>query len=456
MNFAANSPYARDIAAHAHPQTNLRLHESVGPMVIDHGDGVFLVDIEGRRMLDGMAGLWCTSLGYSEKRLADAAYKQMLKLPYQQTFMHRANEPIIDLAEKLLAVAPVPMAKAMFQASGSEAVDTAIKLVWFYHAGIGKPEKRKIIGRYRGYHGTTIGAASLTGLPNMHKGFGLPLPGFFHVSCPHYYRGAEPGETEDDFATRLAAELEELILREDPDTIGAFFAEPVMGTGGVVVPPPTYFEKIRVVLKKYAILLVADEVICGFGRTGNYWGSQTFGLQPDLLTCAKNLSSAYYPISAVMMTAPVYEGVADFSAQLEGFGHGYTYGGHPVGAAVALETLRIYEEDDIIGHVRRTAPTLQDGLRRFADHPLIGEVRGIGLVGALEFVSDKATKAPFPADRKVSLQVSAALQSRGVLLRAVGDSLYCAPPLIISDDEIGILLDAISASLDDVHSAMPA
>jgi 4-aminobutyrate--pyruvate transaminase len=451
MDFAPNSPYARDIATHVHPQTNMRAHEAVGPLVIDRGEGVFLIDIEGRRMLDGMAGLYCASLGYSEKRLAEAAYRQMLKLPYQQTYAHRASEPVIDLAEKLLSVAPVPMSKVMFQASGSEAVDTAIKLVWFYHAGIGKPDKRKIIGRHRGYHGNTIAAASLTGLPIMHRGFGLPLPGFLHVACPHFYRGAEAGETEADFATRLAAELEALILQEGPETVGGFFAEPVMGTGGVVVPPATYFEKIQAVLEKYDVLLVADEVICGFGRTGQYWGSQTMGVRPDLMTCAKNLSSAYFPISAVMMTEAVYAAAADFTARLDGFGHGYTYGGHPVGAAVALETLRIYEADDIIGHVRRVGPVLQDGLRQFAAHPLVGEARGIGLLGALELVSDKASKTPFPAADKVALQVASALQRGGVLLRAVGDNLYFSPPLVISENEIGHLFGVLGDALDEVE-----
>ena len=431
MAFAPNSPYARDIAFHAHPQTNMRLHETVGPLIVERGEGVYVVDNDGNRLLEGMAGLWCTSLGFSEKRLADAAYRQMTTLPYQQTFAHRSSGPVIDLAEALLARAPVPMGKVMFQASGSEAVDTAIKLVWYYHAAIGRPEKRKIIGRRRGYHGTTIASASLTGMPNLHKGFGIPLPGFLHVSCPHHYRDALPGESAEAFATRLGQELEDMILQEGPDTIGAFFAEPVMGTGGVVVPPPTYFEKIQAVLRKYDVLLVADEVICGFGRTGNYWGSQTMGMAPDLLTCAKNLSSAYFPISAVMMTDRIYQGVAEQSGQLNGFGHGYTYGGHPVAAAVALETLRIYDEDDILGRVRQTGPLLQDGLRRFADHPLVGEVRGVGLMAALEIVADKRSKASFPPELKIIGQLMAALQKRGVLLRGMGDMLYCSPPLII-------------------------
>ncbi|WP_076858369.1 aminotransferase [Bradyrhizobium mercantei] len=451
MSVALNSFEARDIASHAHPQTNLRLHETIGPLVIERGDGVFVIDKDGNRFLEGMAGLWCAALGFSERRLAEAAYRQMSKLPYQQTFAHRSNDTVIELSEMLLARAPVPMSKVMFQASGSEAVDTAIKLVWYYHAGIGKPEKRKIIGRERGYHGTTIGSASLTGLPNMHRGYGLPIPGFLHVSCPHHYRNALPMESEEDFSTRLAQELEEAILREGPETVGAFVAEPVMGTGGVVVPPRTYFEKIQSVLAKYEILLVADEVICGFGRTGEYWGSQTMAMRPDLLTCAKNLSSAYFPISAVMMSDKIYQGVADHSASLNGFGHGYTYSGHPVGAAVAIEALKIYDEIDIVGRVRENASLLQSGLRQFAEHALVGEVRGIGLMAALELVRDKSEKTPFAQETRIGERLMAALQRRGVLLRAIGSQLYCAPPLVISRAEIETLVAAVAGALDEVQ-----
>lgn len=454
MSILANSFEARDIASHAHPQTNLRLHEKIGPLVIERGEGVFVIDKSGNRFLEGMAGLWCAALGFNEKRLADAAYRQLTKLPYQQTFAHRANDAIIELAEMLLARAPAPMSKVMFQSSGSEAVDTAIKLVWYYHAGIGKPEKRKIIGRERGYHGTTIAAASLTGLANMQRGFGLPIDGFLHVGCPHHYRNALPGESEDDFATRLASELDALIQKEGPETIGAFVAEPVMGTGGVVVPPSTYFAKIQAVLAKYDILLIADEVICGFGRTGSYWGSQTMGMRPDLLTCAKNLSSAYFPISAVMMSDKVYQGVADHSAALNGFSHGYTYGGHPVGAAVAIEALTIYDEIDIVAKVRETGAHLQKGLRALTDHPLVGEVRGVGLMAAVELVSDKDHKTPIPPEAKIADRLMEALRGRGVLLRAIGNLLYCAPPLVISHSEVDQILNAVTKALDEVHEAV--
>ena len=446
-----NTPAARDIAHVIHPGTNLKLHESVGPLILERGKGVRVVDSDGKSYIDGMAGLWCASLGFDEPRLAEAAMRQMRRLPYQSTFAHRSNEPSIDLAAALVARAPTPMATVIFQSSGSEAIDTAIKLVWYYHESIGVPQKRKVIGRLRGYHGTSIAAASLSGQDHMHHGFGLPLPGFLHTGSPHFYRDGRPGETEEAFATRLAAELEELILREDPATVGAFFAEPIMGAGGVIMPPATYFEKIQTVLKKYNVLLVADEVICGFCRTGNYWGSQTYALTPDLLTCAKALSAAYFPISAVLMTQKVYEAIAEQSAQLGALGHGYTMGGHPVGAAIALEVLRIYDEDKILDHVRAVGPILQAGLRGFADHPLVGNARGTALIGALEFMADPKTKTPFDPALKVSVKVMDALRRQGILLRALGDSLVCAPPLIITGDVIELMMKALSVALDEVY-----
>lgn len=442
----------RDIAYHVHPVTNLRAHEKNGPFVLESGDGVFVTDANGASYIDGMAGLWCASLGFKEPRLARAAMAQMERLPYESIFAGRSHSPVVDLAEALVARAPGELAKVMFQSSGSEAVDTAVKLVWYYHQAIGKPAKRKIIARRRGYHGTGIASASVTGQEPLHRGFGLPLPGFLHVESQHYYREAFAGESEEAFSARRAQELEALILQEDPNTVGAFFAEPVMGAGGVILPPAHYFEKIQAVLRKYDILLVADEVICGFGRTGRYWGSQTFDLSPDLLVCAKALTAAYFPMSAVLMTEPIYQAVADQSDRLGAFAHGYTMGGHPVGAAVALETLRIYDEDDILGHVAKVGPRLQEGFRALADHPLVGDVRGVGLIAGVEFMADPASKTPFDPSRKVSIRVMDAVRRRGVLLRALGDSLACSPPLIIQEHEIETLLSAVRSGLDEVHA----
>lgn len=438
-----------DIDHHLHPQTNLRQHEEIGPLIIESGDGPYVIDTEGKRYFEGMSGLWCASLGFSEKRLADAAHRQMLKLPYQQTFAHRSSRPVIELAARLLERAPVPMSKVMFQSSGSEAIDTAIKLVWYYHAAAGRPGKRKIIGRRRGYHGTTIAAASLTGLPNMQTGWGLPLPEMLHVTCPHFYREGREGETEQAFSARLVAELEQLILEEGAQNIGAFFAEPVMGTGGVVVPPQGYFEAVQAVLRKHDILFVVDEVICGFGRTGHYWGSQAFGIVPDMLACAKGLSSAYQPISALMLNDTLYQAIASQTNALGGFGHGFTYGGHPVAAAVALETLDLYDEYRILERVATTGALLQAGLRQLAAHPLVGEARGIGLMGVLELVADKGTRAPFDPQLQVPKRVTDALQRRGFLLRALGASVLLAPPLISTEAQIEALLATLRQCLDE-------
>ena len=446
----ANSAQARDIAYQVHPQTNLRLHRTEGPHVVERGEGVYVFDDNGKRYLEGMAGLWCASLGFSERRLAEVAYEQMKTLPYYHTFNGRSHPASIDLAEKLIEIAPVRMSKVLFQSSGSEANDTAIKLVWYYHNAIGKPKKKKIIGRTKGYHGTTAASVSLSGQALMHADFDLPLDGFRHTDYPHWYRFAEDGETEEAFATRMAERLEELILAEGPDTCAAFFAEPVQGAGGVIVPPPTYFEKIQQVLAKYDVLFVADEVICGFGRTGNRWGSETFDLKPDMLTCAKALSASYMPISALMISETIYEAMLAESEKIGIFGHGYTYSGHPVATAVALETLKIYEEEDVLGHVRRIAPYFQSRLGDLADHPLVGEVSGVGLLGGLEVVRDKSTREPFDPAAKVGERIQRAALRHGLIFRALGDRLALCPPLVIEESHVDEIAGAMGSSLDEV------
>ncbi|MBU0724237.1 MAG: aspartate aminotransferase family protein [Alphaproteobacteria bacterium] len=449
MTFVPNSASARDIAHHLHPYTNLKAHETEGPLVITRGKGVYVYDEDGKDYLEAMAGLWSASLGFSEDRLVDAAVKQLKELPYYHTFAHKAHLPSIDLAEKLKALAPVPMSKVIFQNSGSEANDTVVKLVWYYHNAIGKPEKKKIISRIKGYHGVTVASASLTGLPNNHRDFDLPIANILHADCPHWYRFAQDGESEEDFATRLATNLENLILKEGPDTVGAFIAEPIMGAGGVIVPPKTYFEKIQAVLQKYEILFIADEVICGFGRTGNYWGSQTFDLKPDMISCAKALSASYLPISAVLVNEKVYQAMVVESEKIGIFGHGYTYSGHPVCAAVALEALKIYDERNIVEHVRTVGAKLQAGLRKFLDHPLVGEVRGTGLIAAVEMVQDKKTRASFDPKLGVGAKLGKLAQANGLIVRAMGDSIAFTPPLIITEAEIDILLERMKQALDE-------
>ncbi|WP_191083265.1 aspartate aminotransferase family protein [Roseococcus microcysteis] len=446
-----NSTAIRDVASVLHPYTDARAHQKNGPLVITRGEGVRVFDDQGKSYIETVAGLWCAALGFHNERLVEAATKQMRQLPFYHGFTGRTHEPQVDLAEMLLERAPVPMSKVFFANSGSEANDSAIKMIWYYNNAIGRPQKKKIISRLKGYHGVTIASASLTGLPYNHKFFDLPIAGILHAGTPHHYHNAHPGESEEAFATRLAEELDAMIMSEGPDTVAAFFAEPIMGAGGVILPPATYFEKIQAVLKKHDVLLVADEVICGFGRTGEYWGSQSLGMRPDILTCAKALSSSYLPISAVMVNERVFEGLADGSAGLGTFGHGFTYSGHPVAAAVAVETLKIYDEIDIVGHVKRVAPTMQDGLRALSGHPLVGEVRGMGLIGAVELVADKATHANFDPAMKIAPRLVKIAESHGLILRSLpNDSIAFSPPLVITEAEITDMVTRFGAALDEL------
>jgi 4-aminobutyrate--pyruvate transaminase len=452
MNFAPNSPAARDIAYHLHGQTDLKAHETKGPMIIDRGNGVYVTDDAGNQYLEGLAGLWSVSLGFNEPRLVEAAKRQLETLPYYHTFAHKAALPTIDLAEKLIGMAPVPMSKVVFQNSGSEAVDTAMKFVWYYHNAIGKTEKKKIIARVNAYHGTGIASASLTGLARMHAAFDLPITDrVLRADCPHFFKFGAEGESEEEFATRCADNLEKLIQEEGPDTVGAFIAEPIMGAGGVIVPAATYFEKVQAVLKKYDVLFIADEVICGFGRTGNPWGCQTFNLKPDMITCAKALSSSYLPISALFVNDKIYQACKEKSGEVGVFGHGYTYSGHPVPAAVALETLKIYEERDTFGHVRKVAPRLQNGLRKFADHDIVGEVRGVGLIAGVELMADREKRAAFAPAAKVGPKAQVLAEQNGLIIRAMGDTIGICPPLIINEAEIDELLVRLGKTLDAVR-----
>jgi 4-aminobutyrate--pyruvate transaminase len=448
----ANSAAGRDIAHALHPYTDLVAHQEAGPMIISRGEGVRVWDEAGRDYIEGVAGLWCASLGFSNERLARAAYDQMRKLPFYHAFTAKSHEPLIDLSEMLIQRAPVPMSKVFFANSGSEANDSAVKMIWYFNNAVGRPEKKKLIGRVKGYHGVTIAASSLTGLPNNHRSFDLPLPGFLHTMTPHHYRGAEPGESEEAFATRCAEALDQLIIAEGPDTVAAMFAEPIMGAGGVIVPPRTYFEKIQAVLRRHDVLLVVDEVICGFGRTGSYWGSQTFGIEPDIITCAKALSAAYLPISAVMVNERVFQGLAAESHEIGTFGHGYTYSGHPVPAAVAVEALKIYDEINIVDHVRNVGAHLQAELRRrFAGHELVGEIRGVGMIAAMELVADRDTRRSFDPKQKVVGRLAKLCEQHGVIARGLpGDSLAFSPPLIMTTAEIDEMLDRVAPALDEL------
>jgi 4-aminobutyrate---pyruvate transaminase len=438
-----------DLAHMLHPNTNLAAFHKGGPLVLVRGQGVRVWDNHGRSYLEAMAGLWCTTLGYGDEELARVAYEQMRTLSFSHLFTGKSHEPGVRLADKLVRMAPFDASRVFFGNSGSDANDTQIKLVWYYNNAIGRPAKKKIIARHKGYHGTTLASAGLTGLPSFHKLFDVPLPQILHTDAPYYYRGAAAGESEEDYASRLAANLESLILREGPDTVAAFIAEPLMGVGGVLLPPRTYFEKVQAVLAKHDVLLIDDEVITGFGRTGEVWGAQAFGMRPHTLSAAKALSSAYLPISAVLVPEFLYTPMIEASGEVGLFGHGFTYSGHPVAAAVALRALEIYEERGLYDHVRRMAPQFQERLRALASHPLVGDARGIGLVGGCELVQSKTTKAAFDAKRGVGARCMQACQDRGLIVRAVGDTIVLCPPFIVTPDDIDEIFTLLQRGLDD-------
>ncbi|NIP13434.1 MAG: aminotransferase class III-fold pyridoxal phosphate-dependent enzyme [Pseudomonadales bacterium] len=447
--FPPGSLEAKDLQHVLHPTTNLDQHRKVGPRVHDRAEGVYLWDAQGRQYLEGMAGLWCTALGYGEEELVNAAAEQMRKLSYSQLFGGRSNEPSILLAERLKAMAPFDAGKVFFGLSGSDANDTQIKLMWYYHNAIGKPEKKKIISRMRGYHGVTVAAGSLTGLPAFHAHFDLPIPGVLHVDSPHYYREAKGGETETEFVDRLVGDLEELIVAQGPETIAAFIAEPVQAAGGVIVPPPGYFAKVQALLARHDILFIDDEVICGFGRTGRAFGAETFGIEPTTMSVAKAVSSAYLPLSAVVIPDFMYEPLVEQSADVGTFGHGFTYTGHPVCAAVALRTLELMEERELFAHAAAVSEPFLERLAALADHPLVGDARGVGLLGAVELVADKDARTPFDAARGVGAHCQERCESHGLILRALGDVVAICPPLIISAEQIDELFTKLERALDD-------
>jgi 4-aminobutyrate--pyruvate transaminase len=432
-----------------HPNTNLAALHRGAPLVLVRGRGVHVWDNHGKQYIEAMAGLWCTTLGYGDEELARTAYDQLKKLSFSHLFTGKSHEPAVLLADKLVRMAPFAASRVFFGNSGSDANDTQIKLVWYYNNAVGRPKKKKIIARHKAYHGTTLGSAGLTGLPAFHQLFDVPLPPLLHTDAPYYYRGAAPGESEEDYATRLAGNLERLIESEGPDTVAAFIAEPLMGVGGVLLPPRTYFEKIQAVLARHEVLLIDDEVITGFGRTGELWGAQAFGMRPQTLTAAKALSSAYLPISAVVVPDFLYQPMVEASGQVGLFGHGFTYSGHPVSAAVALRTLGIYEERGLYEHVRRIAPQFQARLAALGTHPLVGDTRGIGLLGGCELVQNQTTKAAFEARLAVGARAMQLCQEHGLIVRAIGDVIALCPPYVITTSEIDELFAKLTRGLDD-------
>jgi 4-aminobutyrate--pyruvate transaminase len=440
---------ARDVETLIHPYTNLATFRETGPLVLERGHGVWVYDSDGRPYLEGMAGLWCTALGYSNEELVEAATEQLSRLPFTHLFSGRSHDPAIELAETLKELMPIPTSKVFFTTSGSEANDTQVKLTWYLNNALGRPRKKKIISRIRGYHGVTVATASMTGLPANHADWDLPLPGFLHTGCAHHYRFAEAGESEEAFSARLADELEALILREDPDTVAAFVAEPVMGAGGAVVPPAGYFGAIQTVLDRYDVRFIADEVICGFGRLGTWFGSEALGMRPDTLSFAKGVTSGYMPLGGVTVDEPLYRAMVDQSAKLGTFGHGNTYSGHPVACAVALKTIEIFRRDRIVEGAAEKAPHFQARLSALAAHPLVGEARGIGLIGGIEIVADKRTKRQYEPKAGVAARCVAFAQAEGLIVRFLaGDRIAICPPLVIAPGEIDTLFDRLTRALD--------
>lgn len=427
------------------PTTNLKTGEN---LILEKGDGIYVYDNNGNQYLEGMAGLWCTALGYNNQELIDAATSQLHNLSYSHMFGGKSHKVGTDLADKLTSMVPVNNAHVFFGNSGSDANDTQIKILHYYFNAIGKPEKKKIIARRRSYHGITVASACLTGLEVNHTNFDLPIDalGILRTDAPYYFRDRVPGESEAQFVDRIVCNLEQQILAEGPETIAAFIAEPITGASGVIIAPDGYYAKVQALLKKYDIFFWADEVICGFGRTGNAFGCQTMGIDaPDLMSCAKQISSAYLPISAAIVKGDIYDAMVEPSNQLGVFGHGYTYSGHPVACAVALKTLEIYERDNIFAKAAETGDYLQSRLQEYKDHPLVGEVRGRGLIGAID-LQNTAKGEAFPPNIPYYLQQ--ACQDNGLILRAVGGTAiaFC-PPLIITRDQIDEMMEKFAKAM---------
>ncbi|KXS10031.1 aminotransferase [Gonapodya prolifera JEL478] len=435
---------------HLPPTTNLSTHDITGPTLhVQKGNGIYIYDDEGKEYIEGMSGLWNVSLGFSEKRLVEAATKQLNELPYYHLFSAKAHDPAIDLAEGLIKIAPWA-SKVFFANSGSEANDTVVKMVWYYNNALDRPKKKKIFSRIKAYHGIAVGSGSLTGIPKNHADFDLPIKNIYHTSCPHYYRYGREGESEEEYATRLAEEFEKMVVEQGgAEECAAFIAEPVLGAGGVIVPPKTYYAKMQAIVKKYDMLWIDDEVICGFGRLGDMWGAETLDIKPDILVSSKAISNAYLPLSCVMVADNVYQVLVTQSKKHGVFAHGFTGSGHPVACAVALEVLKIYEERAIVQHVKDVVPHFWEKLKTFEGHPLVGEVRGIGLIAALECVKDKATKEAFDAGLGVGAKVAEFAQTHGLIVRNLGDSIALCPPLIITEAQIDELLSRLSKALDD-------
>lgn len=441
----------RDLSYILHPATPIHEHLRNGPRIIESGKGLFIKDAEGNEFLDGVAGLWCVNVGYGRTELATAMAKATEDLGFYHTFTSMSNTPQIELAEYLINATDGVFSKVFFGTSGSDANDTLIKLVWYYNYLRGKPSKRKIIARHKAYHGTSSSTVSLTGLPSFHKGFGLPFPYALHMDNPDFYRNGKPGETEEAFSQRLASQLEQLILAEGADTIGAFIAEPVMAAGGIIPPSKGYFQAISAVLKKYDILMIADEVVCGFGRLGSVFGHKHYNYKPDMMSCAKGLTSGYFPLSASFISEEIWQVLVNGASEMGNFSHGYTYSGHPVGAAVALANLAIIEKEKLIDNAKTIGQYLHEQLKsRFLNHPHVAEIRGEGLIAAVQLVLDKDNKKFFSPTVKIANRITKESLGENLILRPLPsvDSVAFSPPLTVNESDIDDILNRFEQGLN--------
>ncbi len=429
--------------------TDLPTIHDRGAVILTHGEGPYVVDVHGRRYFDGNSGLWNMVAGFDHPGLIAAAKAQYDRFPGYHAFFGRMSDQTVMLSQKLVEVSPFDRGRVFYTNSGSEANDTMVKMLWFLGRSEGHPERRKILTRVNSYHGVTAVSASMTGKP-YNSVFGLPLPGFIHLGCPHYWRFGRPGETEAEFTARLGRELEETIIKEGPDTIAGFFAEPVMGAGGVIPPSAGYFQVVAKVLKKYGIPLIADEVICGFGRTGNTWGCQTYDFMPDAIISSKNITAGFFPMGAVILGPDLADRVQAASEAVEEFPHGFTASGHPVGCAIALKAIDIVMNEGLADNVRALTPQFEAGLARLAEHKNIGEWRGKGLMGALEAVQDKATKTPFPGTLSVSERIANACTDQGLICRPLGQAIVLCPPFITTPAQMDEMFGKLEMALDKV------
>ena len=438
-----------------HPLTDLNAHASAAsaPQIITGGKGIHIYDRNGRDLIDGFAALYCVNIGYGRTEIAEAIYEQARKLAYFHAYRGTSNEPLIRLSHRILSLAPVNMSKVFYGMSGSDANETQVKIAWHYNNVLGRPKKKKIISRERAYHGSTIMSGSLTGLPRFHANFDLPLDIVRHTVAPHHYWGAKPGMDEADYAKTCAEALDAMIEKEGPDTVAAFIAEPVMGTGGIVPPPEGYWNNVQQVLKKHDVLLIADEVVTGFGRLGTQFGCDYYKIEPDLITVAKGLTSAYLPLSGVIVGERVWDVLKQGSERFGPFSHGFTYSGHALGAAAALANLDVIANEDLVENAGITGSLLNSRLHEeFDDHPLVGEVRGVGLLAAVEFVANKQDKTRFDAGLSIGAEVTARCLERGLIARAMpgGDILGFAPPLCIAPDEVEQVVEIATGAVADI------